>query len=229
MACLLVVVSHSTLFLVHTARPVDGSFGEWLIRLTGRMTVGVPLFFVISGYCIAAAADGTRRRGAGVGRYFVRRFRRIYPPYWAAVAFTLLLALVLEWAIAPGFVSGPFGPVVTVPDPVSVAAPQWFGCLTLTETWRPLFVSSVPEQQLLGPAWTLCYEEQFYAITGIVLLVARRWFFTGVTLVTVAVATGVILGWGGFAVTGTFLDGRWLMFAAGVGVYWAVDRARWKK
>lgn len=222
-ACLLVVVSHSTLFLVHTVRPGadPDSVGERLVQFTGRMTVGVPLFFVISGYCIAAAADSTRRRGSGVGRYFARRFRRIYPPYWAAVALAMLLALVLERA-SPGLVSGPFGPVAPVPHPLAVAPLQWLGGLTLTETWRPLLAPNPPELQVLGPAWTLCYEEQFYAVTGLLLLVAGRRFFAGVAVVTLVVFAGVVLSWGGLSVKGTFLDGRWLMFAAGVGVYWAL-------
>lgn len=224
-ACLLVVVSHSTLFLVHTARPDAGGAGEWLVQLTGRMTVGVPLFFVISGYCIAAAADSARRRGSGVGRYFARRFRRIYPPYWAAVALAMLFAFAVERAV-PGLVSGPFGPVAVVPDPASVAPLQWLGSLTLTETWRPLAVPDPPELQVLGPAWTLCYEEQFYAVTGVLLLVAGRRFFAGVAAVTAVVFVGVVLGWGGASVKGTFLDGRWLMFAAGVGVYWAAAGGR---
>jgi peptidoglycan/LPS O-acetylase OafA/YrhL len=223
-ACLLVVVSHSTLFLVHTARPDDGGVGERLVRFTGRMTVGVPLFFVISGYCIAAAAEAARDRLTGVGRYFARRFRRIYPAYWAAVALTVLAVLALERVVARGLVSGPFGPVAVIPDPARVAPSQWVGSLTLTETWRPLVNPSSPEQQLLAPAWTLCYEEQFYAVTGLVLLVARSRFFAGIALVTAVVFAGVVVNWGGVPVKGTFLDGRWLMFAAGVGVYWAVTR-----
>ncbi len=224
MACLLVVVSHSTLFLVHTARPGNSGLGEWLLQLTGRMTVGVPLFFVISGYCIAATAESARAKLTGARRYFARRFRRIYPPYWFAVLLTLLFALVIERTLAPGLLSGPFGPVAVVPDPTRVSPAQWIGSLTLTETWRPLVYGAVAEQQLLGPAWTLCYEEQFYAITGLLLVVARSRFFAGIAFVTLFVFVGVVFKWGGVPVTGTFLDGRWLMFAAGVGVYWAVNR-----
>jgi peptidoglycan/LPS O-acetylase OafA/YrhL len=224
-ACLLVVISHTTLFLFHTTRPNDSPIGEWLVSVTGRMTVGVPLFFVISGYCIAATADATRARGTGVGRYFARRFRRIYPPYWAALVLVVISAFVLERVIARGFVSGPFGGVVgAIPEPTTVAPQQWLGSVTLTETWRPLVNPSTPEQQILGPAWTLCYEEQFYAITGLLLLITRRWFFAGVLAVTVCVTAGVLLDWGGMPVKGTFLDGRWLMFAAGVGVYWNLTR-----
>jgi hypothetical protein len=35
----------------------------------------------------------------------------------------------------------------------------------------------VAKGQFVGQAWTLCYEEQFYIVTGLLLLVARRRFF----------------------------------------------------
>ena len=46
------------------------------------MWAGVPIFFVISGYCISATADSARRKGLPARTYFWRRFRRIFPPYW---------------------------------------------------------------------------------------------------------------------------------------------------
>jgi peptidoglycan/LPS O-acetylase OafA/YrhL len=223
-ACLLVVVYHSTLFQVHAPPRGDGGVGEALLAITGRMSFGVIMFFVISGYCIAAAAQAASDRPAGTGRYFARRFRRIYPPYWAAVALALTGALVLERTVAAGLVDFSHPLIVPVPDPGRVAPAHWVGGLTLTETWRPLVAGSPPELQLLGPAWTLCYEEQFYLVTGLLLLVARRRFFAAVAVLSAAVFAGVVLEWGGMAVKGTFLDGRWLMFAAGAGVFWAANR-----
>ena len=225
-ACLLVVVYHSTLFQVH-ALPPGGprGIGESLLALTGKMAFGVPMFFVISGYCIAAAAQGARGRPGGVGRYFARRFRRIDPPYWAAVAFALAAALALERLVADGLVECSYGTIAPVPDPIHVAPAHWAGGLTLTETWRPLVAGPPQELHLLGPAWTLCYEEQFYLVTGLLVLAAGRRFFAAIALLTAVVFAGVAFEWGGVAVKGTFLDGRWLMFAAGVGVFWATNRA----
>src|SRR5258706_14505742 len=86
-ACLLVVVYHSTIIYLSTtslASPAPGWVGG-LLEITHHFNVGVALFFVISGYCIAAAADGARRRESGVRPYFLRRFRRIHPPSWCMV------------------------------------------------------------------------------------------------------------------------------------------------
>jgi peptidoglycan/LPS O-acetylase OafA/YrhL len=224
LACLMVVVSHAAVFASHD--PAVSEHGVWgaFVAACGWMVVGVPLFFVISGYCIAATADATIARGGSVGGYFARRFRRIFPPYLAAVALVAVFALVVERVASPGLVGAEFGPIAPVPDPATLSPLQWLTNLTLTESWRPLVDPSRPNRYQIGPAWTLCYEEQFYAVTGVVLLVARRWFFAGCLAVTAVVVAGVLTRWNGVDFTGTFLDGRWLMFAAGVGVYWAVTR-----
>ncbi|RYZ24393.1 MAG: acyltransferase, partial [Chitinophagaceae bacterium] len=55
--------------------------------------LGVPIFFVVSGYCIALAANHSKN----VSDFFVRRIFRIFPLYWfsllvvlACVAFTIM-------------------------------------------------------------------------------------------------------------------------------------------
>jgi len=224
LACLMVVVSHAAVFASHDPNVTEQGVWGGLVAACGWMVVGVPLFFVISGYCIAATADATIQRGGSVRGYFARRFRRIFPPYLAAVALVAVFALVVERIAAPGLVGAEFGPIAPVPDPPTLSPLQWLTNLTLTESWRPLLDPARPNRYQIGPAWTLCYEEQFYAVTGVVLLLARRWFFAGCLAVTAVVAAGVQTRWNGLDLTGTFLDGRWLMFAAGVGVYWAVTR-----
>jgi peptidoglycan/LPS O-acetylase OafA/YrhL len=55
---------------------------------------------------------------------------------------------------------------------------QWLGNLTLTESWR---WHAIGDQRAHFPAqaWTLCYEEQFYAVVGLLLAISRRRFFSG--------------------------------------------------
>ncbi len=52
--------------------------------------MGVPLFFVISGFCIHASA--LKNNELRVGRFFWRRFWRIYPPYLAALIFAIFIS-----------------------------------------------------------------------------------------------------------------------------------------
>ena len=62
------------------------------------MYLGVPIFFVISGYCIAASADSSRRKGDSPWTFLKRRFWRIYPPYWASLVGLIALVAVLDAA-----------------------------------------------------------------------------------------------------------------------------------
>lgn len=55
--------------------------------------LGVQLFFVISGYCITAAAYGASRKTNPVRHFMTRRIRRILPPYWASLLLVTALGL----------------------------------------------------------------------------------------------------------------------------------------
>src|SRR2546423_626648 len=59
-ACLAVVLSHSMIYL---GAQTLSNRGDQIIAALGRLGGwGVWLFFVISGYCIAATSDSTRRQ-----------------------------------------------------------------------------------------------------------------------------------------------------------------------
>jgi len=193
-----------------------------VLRLTERFWIGVPMFFVISGYCIASTVDSHRRRGATGVQYFVRRLKRIAPPYWCALALTVAAVLLAERWLRPGlFVDSISG----FPDPSALDAHQWFGNVAMFESWRYIAMGSHPAY-FLGNAWTLFYEEQFYIVAGLLLFFAPRRFFAatfGVTLLTLAARH---LGHrAGLQLQGTFLDGHWLMFAAGIAVYHVQNHA----
>jgi peptidoglycan/LPS O-acetylase OafA/YrhL len=225
LACLMVVVVHAGQIAKDRLTPeatTDHPFGARLLTETGRLGVGVQIFFVISGYCIAATAAASRRKPTNSVQFLLRRFRRIFPPYWAALLVTITVAWMAPRLGLAGTLSGPHaggGPLI--PHPGELTPLQWLGNLTLTEHWR-WHLGGDLELKLHGPAWTLCYEEQFYATCGLLLLCARRWFFTAVA-VTTAVVTALALsahagGWQ--PPVGFFFDGTWLLFAAGVAVYW---------
>jgi peptidoglycan/LPS O-acetylase OafA/YrhL len=187
---------------------------QWPTRLFSwlpSLDLGVPIFFVISGYCISATADATRRSGRSTASYFKRRFRRIFPPY---VIFVLSSALLigLAYRVCPSL----FGDdTLPLRRPWTFTPWQVVGNLTLTEGWLGYFVRA-PGQWFMPHAWTLGYEEQFYAVTGLILLLTPRAFFASVC----AISAGVLITQN-YSPPGFFFDGLWLEFAAGVFVYYA--------
>jgi peptidoglycan/LPS O-acetylase OafA/YrhL len=69
----------------------------------------VIVFFVISGYCVTAAADAGLKAGVGMRTYMWRRIRRIYPPYLLSIAFFVCTRLARDW-LAPTGNASPFDP-----------------------------------------------------------------------------------------------------------------------
>lgn len=221
-ACLAIVVLHAA----HFAGPPPDAPGRVVVNVVlSRLAWGVPVFFVVSGFCIAAACDSARRKPRAPVQFFRRRFRRIFPPYWVLAVLCLALVVGLNAVGRGDLVSDKYG---YIPRPSELSAWQWLGNVTLTETWRPRLFGD-RELKVVGPAWTLCYEEQFYAVCGLLLVAAPRRFFAGVagvTAVVLVVGPLSLVYPDAFPIQGFFFDGRWLMFAEGVVIYYAVNYGR---
>ena len=226
-ACLLVVLFHSSgvAFLSMEAsgtQPQQAGLAGLALSITRIGWIGVPFFFVISGYAISATADSSRRgRGGPIG-YFKRRIRRIYPPLWAMLVLQVAIVAAIDVFLFRGLLTNSIAPIER---PWRFDLPQWIGNLTLTESWRyHLPFSDSPRDYIIGQAWTLCYEEQFYLVVGAALIFAARRFFS----VAAAVTIGVILllevaPLAGLRFNGFFFDGYWIAFAMGILVYWQIN------
>ena len=228
LACLLVVLFHSSgvaFLTLESARRAAGPNPHQLgvaQRQAQIGWVGVPFFFVISGYAISATARPVRRRTGGTGTYFRRRLRRIYPPYWAMVALQVLILLAVDVLLSPRLLTGSIAPIER---PWEMTPGQWLGNITLTESWRAAALPFNSERDyILGQAWTLCYEEQFYIVTGMALLLFPAKFFqiaASVTVFTAIVAVLAPIPTSEWAASSSI--GYWLAFAAGILVYWQVN------
>ena len=82
-AALSVVLYH------YISRPESAAY-PILSEVTNYGYLGVPLFFIISGYVIALSADN--RTAAQFG---ISRFVRLYPTLWAGILFTVLVLFLL--------------------------------------------------------------------------------------------------------------------------------------
>src|SRR5262245_50699078 len=94
---------------------------------------GVPMFFVVSGYCLTAAGRRAVRTGEPPGWFLFCRAVRIYPPLWAAVLLAVVVYALLDFT---GSALTPYEEYTR--DAWRTVQPgEWFGVLTLTRTFRP--------------------------------------------------------------------------------------------
>jgi peptidoglycan/LPS O-acetylase OafA/YrhL len=166
---------------------------------------GVPIFFVISGYVIhrAHAERLVRDPSAQIdlGRYYWRRFVRIYPVLLAALIFTAMLDALVRVRGADGH--GTDAPWVFL-----------INLLSLQGIAGPVFGSN-------SPLWTLSIEVHFYLLYPVLFWAIARigatWTFTGVAVVNVVSwLVAVPLG---FVVFSSY----WVAWCAGGSGPWSGD------
>jgi peptidoglycan/LPS O-acetylase OafA/YrhL len=168
LAALYVVVNH--VFLrAFPGYPADHApfWAAWLIY--GRFAVVV--FIVLSGFSLALSPARHGWRLDAVSGFAQRRMRRILPPYWAALAFSLAVA----WLIVPQ-------PGHGVPDVTSVFA-------------NGLLVQNVVLAHSPNAAfWSMAVEAQLYIAFPLLLLLVRRWGAGAMvaTVVLIVAAVGIV-------------------------------------
>jgi peptidoglycan/LPS O-acetylase OafA/YrhL len=116
--------------------------GQWAAY--GRL--GVPLFFVISGFVILMSSWGK-----DVPTFAASRVGRLYPAYWVSVVLSVAISFVL-WPAYATFFGGQESPSDAV--------------LNLTMVQQAFGAESVS-----GVYWTLWYEARFYLLIAVLMLV----------------------------------------------------------
>lgn len=179
--------------------------------------MGVPIFFVISGYCMASSAHQSLRFSQPAGRFLHKRFLRIYPALWASII--LVMAIPYLLAGVSGLKTGHFIP--PVPQWLTFDFLDWLEFVTLT---RVFFSDGHGLDQAFSPLntvyWTLAIEFQFYVVIYLALL-WRKWFMTLLAIITLSSLSVFIFP--SLKNTGLFL-GYWPMFALGLGLYFLLDK-----
>ena len=118
--------------------------------------LGVHIFFVISGYCITARLASDYRGREPASSFLVDRLWRIFPPYWAALAFSAGLAMV-----GTIFNRTPLLGTADHPGAMPSTMTDGFASLLALEPW-------LNQPSYLLVAWTISYEIAFYLIAALV-------------------------------------------------------------
>jgi len=165
---LLRFVSAAYVALFHFNAPMQFTT-SWYADFCNRGKLGVPVFFIISGYCIRLAHKHTKTPR----EFIIRRLFRIFPPYWFSVFMVLLCIFILK--IATGYNS-----VATLPKkPVEILS-------TIFLYTYPL--SNIKLINLVY--WTLPYELFFYLIVFLAIIPTPKW---RITLPLVLTAAAIII------------------------------------
>lgn len=151
-----------------------GGHGVWGVLLA-RLDVGVAIFFVLSGFLLSRphlARAAAEQPGPSKGRYYWKRFLRIYPVY----AVTVVLALTL------------------VPGNDDTDLGDWVTALLLADTYVD---DRLPHG--LTQMWSLAVEVAFYLLLPFIMMAAlgrrNRALRPGRVWTLVVVMTGVSLAW----------------------------------
>jgi peptidoglycan/LPS O-acetylase OafA/YrhL len=75
--------------LVHTSQSIEG-LSQPLANLAGYGQMGVQLFFLVSAYTLCLSAEKRKEEKSKNINYFIRRFFRIAPLYYFAIAFYMI-------------------------------------------------------------------------------------------------------------------------------------------
>jgi peptidoglycan/LPS O-acetylase OafA/YrhL len=163
--------------------------------------LGVPVFFVLSGFVIAMSIGEDRITGSYLGRFVLRRSLRLDPPYWLTIAIVVGIGYAAEDHVKFEGVTAP-----------QIAAHMFY------------LQDALAFPAILPVFWTLCYEIQFYLTLILLTLLTQalsRLPFVPVGLLLVASLLDRHFEFTHSAFMGRF----WFCFALGTVVYWAfVDR-----
>lgn len=183
------------------------SIAQWMHYIFQFGYLGVPTFFVISGFVIAASTSNDTVTFKYFGKFLVKRQTRLDPNYWASIALDIVLAIIAVRFLA---VNTP------LPDLASVAA-------------HILYLQDfLGIRQIAAIYWTLCIEIQFYIVFCLVLaldtayrrngqtsqLNLKMWLFTAITIYSLLVFAEILPS----PMRGLFVP-FWILFCMGAAAF----------
>ena len=134
-------VAAMAVVLFHSGGPGlthSGALPTPLVNLLGNGYLGVPFFFVLSGFILTHVYQGRLATGDQTRRYTVARLARVYPVYLLALVLTAIWVPFEDWSLA--------------------SFPQF----VMLQSWTPAWPGGAWFENWNIAAWTLSIELVFY-------------------------------------------------------------------
>ncbi|AFY58416.1 putative acyltransferase [Rivularia sp. PCC 7116] len=216
LAALWVILFHSVIDPDKTISQFTDTLPKWFVYVVfEKGHLGVPIFFVISGFLIAYSLKNTQFNFAWFKNFVLRRLVRLSPTYYLSILITLAIGFIAAYAKSEEF--APLGHPLSVPRLIA-------HLFYLQDIFKLHHINDV--------YWTLCLEVQSYFIFGILFWLVQwidsRWN-TNRGRLFVFLPSAVIAAF--YAIEIIRYEGRatiflpiWYSFLLGIFAYWA-----WRK
>ncbi|MCP4520473.1 MAG: acyltransferase [Cytophagales bacterium] len=138
-------------FLVHTPYPDD----HWLGFIMDKG--GVAFFFVLSGFLITyfLLFEKKAKGIINLKKFHKKRILRIYPLFYLMIAFAYTTPYILE--------------LLNLPHNDQGYSPNLLTSVFFLENYAMIYTGSFPDGAPLRVMWSLCVNEHFYIIWGLLL------------------------------------------------------------
>ena len=171
--------------------------------------LGVPMFFVISGFVITYSAESSLKSEKSPFLFLKNRFLRIYPVFWISIIIVIFLPYLIE--LISMLKTGNY--IIPVNLLTKYNFNEWFNFILLSKVFFAESSNLQGQFNLINAVyWTIAIEFQFYLIVFISLFLKRYYKYMIVTISGLALINIIYpFGWN----YGLFIH-YWPSFSVGI-------------
>lgn len=151
----------------------------WFNYLKAGGGIGVQFFFVLSGFLITYIILEEQQHSGSfdLKNFFMRRILRIWPLYYLMVLVAFSMPILTEQ-------------VLHIKPSGAGYEPEWWKSLLFLENYKMMATGEHPNVSPLGVMWSLCIEEHFYILWGLLLYFFRQRALP--FIIVLSIITGIV-------------------------------------